>query len=203
VVTVIYLVQIEPNNRFETEKVKKGYRHCGYLPQTPTSQPNIQQLFMSHARIKKIKTQRAPREYHSTASEVQPEHGRSLRQDKRRPNWKLYFRRQISAFSGVTRNLSYFLPFRSMKYCMQPYHFELARLRASGIMFSSFMFDLWSWTLNRDVRIARLGAERARTHTWERKRERDSENDDDNCFNYHSWRNNIVIAFGTLSSFLT
>jgi len=23
------------------------------------------------------------------------------------------------------------------------------------------------------------------------------------CFYYHSWRNNVVIAFGTLSSFLT
>jgi len=29
-----------------------------------------------------------------------------------------------------------------------------------------------------------------------------SDNDDD-CFYYHSWRNNVVIAFGTLSSFLT
>jgi len=27
--------------------------------------------------------------------------------------------------------------------------------------------------------------------------------DDDDCFYYHSWRNNVVIAFGTLSSFLT
>ena len=26
---------------------------------------------------------------------------------------------------------------------------------------------------------------------------------EDNCFYYHSWRNNVVIAFGTLSSFLT
>jgi len=26
--------------------------------------------------------------------------------------------------------------------------------------------------------------------------------DDDDCFYYHSWRNNVVIAFGTLSSFL-
>ena len=25
----------------------------------------------------------------------------------------------------------------------------------------------------------------------------------DNCFYYHSWRNNVVIYFGTLSSFLT
>ena len=25
----------------------------------------------------------------------------------------------------------------------------------------------------------------------------------DECFYYHSWRNNVVIAFGTLSSFLT
>ena len=25
----------------------------------------------------------------------------------------------------------------------------------------------------------------------------------DDCFDYHSWRNNVVIAFGTLSSFLT
>jgi len=25
---------------------------------------------------------------------------------------------------------------------------------------------------------------------------------DDDCFYYHSWRNNVVIAFGTLSSFL-
>ena len=29
------------------------------------------------------------------------------------------------------------------------------------------------------------------------------EHDDDDCFYYHSWRNNVVIAFGTLSSFLT
>jgi len=36
-VTVIDLVQIEPKNGFETEKVKKGYRQCGYLPQPPTS----------------------------------------------------------------------------------------------------------------------------------------------------------------------
>jgi len=27
--------------------------------------------------------------------------------------------------------------------------------------------------------------------------------DDDDCFYYHSWRNNVVIAFRTLSSFLT
>ena len=27
--------------------------------------------------------------------------------------------------------------------------------------------------------------------------------DDDDCFYYRSWRNNVVIAFGTLSSFLT
>ena len=26
---------------------------------------------------------------------------------------------------------------------------------------------------------------------------------DDDCFYYHSWRNNVVIAFGTLSSFIT
>ena len=26
---------------------------------------------------------------------------------------------------------------------------------------------------------------------------------DDDCFYYHSWRNDVVIAFGTLSSFLT
>ena len=31
----------------------------------------------------------------------------------------------------------------------------------------------------------------------------DMELDDDDCFYYHSWRNNVVIAFGTLSSFLT
>jgi len=27
--------------------------------------------------------------------------------------------------------------------------------------------------------------------------------DDDDCFFYHAWRNNVVIAFGTLASFLT
>jgi len=27
--------------------------------------------------------------------------------------------------------------------------------------------------------------------------------DDDGCFYYHSWRNNVVITFGALSSFLT
>jgi len=26
---------------------------------------------------------------------------------------------------------------------------------------------------------------------------------DDDCFYYHSWRNNVAIAFGTLLSFLT
>jgi len=26
---------------------------------------------------------------------------------------------------------------------------------------------------------------------------------DDDCFYYHSWRNNVVTAFGALSSFLT
>ena len=31
----------------------------------------------------------------------------------------------------------------------------------------------------------------------------DTDIDDDDCFYYHSWRNNVVIAFGTLSSFLT
>ena len=36
-VTVIYLVQIEPKNGFETGKVKDGYQQCGYLPQPPTS----------------------------------------------------------------------------------------------------------------------------------------------------------------------
>jgi len=28
-------------------------------------------------------------------------------------------------------------------------------------------------------------------------------NSDDDCFFYHYWRNNVVIAFGTLLSFLT
>jgi len=40
----------------------------------------------------------------------------------------------------------------------------------------------------------------------EREREISKETrkeDDDDCFYYHSWRNNVVIAFGTLSSFLT
>ena len=36
-VTVSYLVLIEPKNGFETEKVKDGYRQCGYLPLPPTS----------------------------------------------------------------------------------------------------------------------------------------------------------------------
>ena len=39
VVTVIDLVQIEPKNGFETDKVKDGYRLCGCLPQPPTSPP--------------------------------------------------------------------------------------------------------------------------------------------------------------------
>jgi len=30
-----------------------------------------------------------------------------------------------------------------------------------------------------------------------------NQDNDDDCFYYHSWRNNVVIAFGTLSSFLT
>jgi len=33
----------------------------------------------------------------------------------------------------------------------------------------------------------------SRTEVWQ--------NDDDDCFYYHSWRNDVVIAFGTLSSF--
>ena len=42
-VTVNYLVQIEPKNGFETEKViKDGYRQCGYLPQPLTSSRNTQ-----------------------------------------------------------------------------------------------------------------------------------------------------------------
>ena len=36
-----------------------------------------------------------------------------------------------------------------------------------------------------------------------RVRWRASTFNDDDCFYYHSWRNNVVIAFGTLSSFLT
>ena len=31
----------------------------------------------------------------------------------------------------------------------------------------------------------------------------DDKESDDDCFYYHSWRNNVVIAFGTLSTFLT
>jgi len=42
-VTVDYLVQIEPKNGFETEKViKDGYPQCGYLPQPLTSSRNTQ-----------------------------------------------------------------------------------------------------------------------------------------------------------------
>jgi len=43
-----------------------------------------------------------------------------------------------------------------------------------------------------------------------RKKERQREHicqcpciDDNNCFYYHSWRNNVVIAFGTLLSIFT
>ena len=50
-VTVIYLVQIEPKNGFETEKVKKGYRQCGYLPQSPTSLYTWRASFICHARL--------------------------------------------------------------------------------------------------------------------------------------------------------
>ena len=52
---VIYLVQIEPKIGFETEKVKDGYRHCGYLPQPPKSPVHKEQekaraggLFVDH-----------------------------------------------------------------------------------------------------------------------------------------------------------
>jgi len=38
---------------------------------------------------------------------------------------------------------------------------------------------------------------RCRMHTT---RERERLYNDDDCFYYHSWRNNVVIAFGTLSS---
>ena len=37
----------------------------------------------------------------------------------------------------------------------------------------------------------------------EKEREIEKERDDDDCFYYHPWRNNVVIEFGTLSSFLT
>ena len=43
---------------------------------------NIQQAFMLQARIRWIKTQRAPREYCGTVSAVRPEHGRSLKHEK-------------------------------------------------------------------------------------------------------------------------
>jgi len=54
--------------------------------------------------------------------------------------------------------------------------------------------------------------EKARTSWWggKGKKERGrgwvqglKERGDDDCFYDHSWRNNVVIAFGTLSSFLT
>jgi len=47
VVTVIYLVQIEPKNGFETDKTKDGYRLCGYLPQPRTSRHLIH-IWMSY-----------------------------------------------------------------------------------------------------------------------------------------------------------
>ena len=40
-ITKILLVQIEPKNGFETEKVKKGYRQCGYLPQPSRLAPDL------------------------------------------------------------------------------------------------------------------------------------------------------------------
>ena len=36
----VYVVQIEPKNGFETEKVKEGYQQCGYLPQAGQA-PNV------------------------------------------------------------------------------------------------------------------------------------------------------------------
>jgi len=36
----VYVVQIEPKNGFETEKVKEGYQQCGYLPQAGPA-PNV------------------------------------------------------------------------------------------------------------------------------------------------------------------
>jgi len=43
-VTVIHLVQIESRNGLETDKVKDGYRLCGFLPQPPTSHLDIGQF---------------------------------------------------------------------------------------------------------------------------------------------------------------
>jgi len=47
------------------------------------------------------------------------------------------------------------------------------------------------------TRIEKIGGSRVDTEptVW-------GLDDDDDCFYYHSWRNNVVIAFGTLSSFV-
>ena len=42
-----------------------------------------------------------------------------------------------------------------------------------------------------------------RVITWFKVSQWDHTSYDDDCFYYHSWRNNVVLAFGTLSSFLT
>jgi len=52
----------------------------------PTGQC-VQNNFMSQARQRSIKTQRAPREYRSTAFGVHPEHSCSMKQDKKRFRW--------------------------------------------------------------------------------------------------------------------
>ena len=52
--TVVHLVQIEPKNGFETEKVKDGYRQCGYLPQPPTSRNNHAAIFNKKKHVQLI-----------------------------------------------------------------------------------------------------------------------------------------------------
>jgi len=90
---------------------------------------------MAKARIRWIKTQRAPREY-DTAYGVQPEHGRSLRQDKTRRMCKqdiqhihlVKTRHTTYTFSQCKLNFVLFspMPFSPYEKLITPYSFEIA-----------------------------------------------------------------------------
>jgi len=58
----------------------------------------------------------------------------------------------------------------------------------------------WCQRTNRTVFTWKKPGREARKVSYQ---DRHSTFDDDDCFYYHSWRNNVVIASGTLSSFLT
>ena len=75
---------------------------------------------------------------------------------------------------------------------LPPSHSDLVYQITVVIIWHTFF---WTWHADSLPRV------RSQMSTWQSFGRIRS--DDDDCFYYHSWRNNVVIAFGTLSSFLT